>query len=161
MNENPPGDGLVSADIFLSPAARQHLGQTRPWARFLSILFFIGSGFAMLMGSAFIILGAARRFLPAGEGNLEAIAGTVGSVAIGLLYIALGFINIPLGVFLSRYASSIRFLEANPSSQALEDALKQQKFFWRYTGVLAIIGLILGVIAVMLGVIFSVLLMQR
>ncbi len=114
------------------------------------------------MGSAFIMLGAARRFLPpAGEGNLEAIAGTVGSVAIGLLYIALGFINIPLGVFLSRYASSIRFLEANPSSQALEDALKHQKFFWRYTGVLAIIGLISGMIAVMLGMIFSVLLMQR
>jgi hypothetical protein len=143
--------GASLPGIALTSEAQQYLNQTRPWARFVSIMMFIGSGFAALLGLGMIVLGAVGGFTPSGRtGSAMPFGSTIGLIPIGLFYLAMAvvFYLIP-GVFLAQYAGAIRSLETNPSAEALETILKSQKTFWKYVGILIIVGLILTVLTVM------------
>jgi ABC-type glycerol-3-phosphate transport system permease component len=147
MNDNPmnatpdpaaSSDGFSAQGIPLTSVAQQYLNQTRPWARFISIMIFIGAAFMVLAGLAMVMAGLIARE------TFQSLPG--GGPILGLFYFALAVLYIAPGVFLSRYASAIKLLKSNRSAEVLEDALKQQKSFWRYMGILTVIGLILGVL---------------
>jgi hypothetical protein len=65
------------------------------------------------------------------------------------------------GIFLFRYASAIKALKSDPSSPALEDALRYQKTFWRYLGILTIIMLCIFMLAMMAIIFFAVIMSLR
>lgn len=65
-----------------------------------------------------------------------------GTLAAALVYIAAAILYLAPAVFLSRYASAIKRMRSDPSSQLLEGAIKYQKSFWRYTGVISAIFLV-------------------
>ena len=149
MDENPLEPEITSRmdledirpeEVLLTADGQKFLNQTRPWARFLSIMVFIGA--------AFTLLGALTVMLVTMTGSLfNAEIGTFGlapgeGLIIGLLYLVMAVLYLPPGIFLSRYASAIKALESIPTSQALERALKYQKSFWRYVGVITVISLI-------------------
>jgi len=168
MNENPdampvsePGSADVPpTEVHLTSNAQRYLDQTRPWARFLSIMTFLMAAFMTLAGIAMILMGIGPRFIPAGQGRFGSL-GSVEGATSGLFYIMLAILYLAPGVFLSRYASAIRVLEVTRSPQALEDALRSQKSFWRYIGILTIIGLILTAAVIVVGLILLVLFTRR
>ena len=151
------GTNTAKPETCLTPAARQYLNQTRPWARFMSVLAFVAAGFIALMGLVLILTGFAGGFLAPGTGKLGALGSAVRGIPLGLFYLVSAVLYIPPGLFLGRYASSIASLEANPSSEGLENALKQQKSFWRYAGILTLVGIILTVVAIALMLLFTIL----
>jgi hypothetical protein len=167
MNENPDAvpqsesvDMGVAADIRLTSTAEKFLVQTGPWARFMSVMTFISAGFIVIMGMVISILGVGLRTIPLGQGRLGAM-GFVPNVVLGLIYILLGILYIAPGVFLWQFASAIRFLKTSRSQQALEDALRNQKSFWRYVGILAIIGLAVGALIFVSAIIAAIFVMRR
>jgi hypothetical protein len=168
MNENPeafPGTGsgnagFVPADIPLSSTAQQFLNQTKPWVRFMSVMIFISSAFMALAGIALIMLGIGTSALYGTRGPFGSLA-RGGNIAAGFFYIILAILYMAPGVFLSRFASAIKLLQTSRSAQALEDALRYQKSFWRYVGILTIIGMVLMVVGVMLLVVVAVFNMNR
>jgi len=127
--------------------------KTRPWVLFLSILGYIGAGLTFIC--ALIVPIAAFA-----QGKAESIAAGVG---LFIVYSVSGvFCYLIPSVLLGRYASRIRnFLAAANDMASLEAAIGAQKSFWRYVGILALIGLCIGVICLVVALIGVVLLTAR
>ena len=136
----------------LSDLAQHYLDQTRPWVRFLSIMAFIGTAL-MILASLGMMAAVLSRSL--GLGRSSPLGGAE-IVALGILYIAMACLYIAPGIFLFRYAGAIKTLKAASTSDALENALKHQKSFWRYVGILSAIALGLTVLAVVLAIVISI-----
>jgi len=150
-----PGSGEV-ATAALTPQARQYLDQTRPWVRLMSIVTFASAGLMALLAFVMLVLGMAGGLGGGRRGELGPLGSAIGGGLVSLLYLSLACVYIAPGLFLSRYASAIKRLQTNCSAAVLEDALKHQKSFWRFIGILTIIGIIVGVIVMGLAVLAGV-----
>jgi hypothetical protein len=162
MNENP--DAFVpAADIPLTSTAKQYLDQTRPWVKFMSIMIFISSAVMIVAAILMVTVGLGPRFIPQGQGRLGSIGamGFIGNLAAAFFYILLAILYVVPGVFLWRFAGAIKILEMSRSPQALEEALGNQKSFWRYVGILTIVGLIFAAALIAMSLVFLILFMRR
>ena len=155
MDENPMEPEITDRadfkaiepeDVLLTADGRKFLSQTRPWVRFLSIMLFICVAFSLLGALTVMIVTITGGIFNMGNEAFKTLPG--GGFAIGLLYLVMAVLYIPPGIFLSRYASAIRYLESTPDSQALERALKFKKSFWRYMGILTVAVLIVMAAAI-------------
>jgi len=63
-----------------------------------------------------------------------------------VLYVVLACAYIVPGLYLWRYATAIRRLNTNCSTAGLEDALEQQKSFWRFAGILTLVSIVVALI---------------
>ena len=123
----PPGvRGEVAEEVV------QALRATKPWVMFIGVMFFVAAGIAALAG--LVTLTGAH------EPEVHR--------ALGLAHL----VTVPLyvfpGLFLVRYARAIRDLLAGGGWAALELALAQQKSFWRFLGIWALI--VMGLYALVL-----------
>jgi hypothetical protein len=134
----------------ITPSMMESLKGTKPWVRFLSILGFIGTGFLVLIG-LFSLLGAG--FLGS-LGNTP--LGALPMVLIGSLYLILGFLYMIPTLYLFRYADGIQKALTRDVVGGLEYALKNQKSFWTFVGILAMIVLIIQVLALLVLIIVGV-----
>jgi len=147
--------------VILTADAQLHLIRTGPWVRFLSIMMFIGAGFLILTGVSLALVGLTGMQSPIGPVAAGALPN--GAVfLLGPIYVIMALlIYIVPGIFLFRFASAIKMLKLDPSSLSLEDALKQQKTFWRYLGILAIILLCIFVLIMVAAIFFAIILSLR
>ena len=152
----PSGVEATGGLVGLTPRAQQYLDETRPWVRFISILTFVMAGF-MLMGGlgllAFMVLGGIAARDRAGFG---ALGGAIGGGLLASVYVVMALVYLAPGTYLFRYASAIARLRATASGQALEDALKHQKSFWRFVGILMVISFVLAIVGMVVGVVVAV-----
>jgi hypothetical protein len=127
----------MSESIIVSESMLESLQATRPWVKFLAILGFIFAGF-MVVGGLFMLV--AFSFIPPTPG-LPHFFGPV----FGILYIimAIFFYVLPC-LYLLRYGSAITRIPESGQA-AMEEALRQQKTFWKYLGIFAIVVLALYV----------------
>ncbi len=144
--------GAGTAQPVFTELAQQYLDQTSPWVRFISILTFIGAAFMVLASLGMIAAGLSRGL---GLGRFSPLGGIEAAI-LGIFYIGLACLYIAPGVFLYRYASAIRTLKAGPTARVLEDALRHQKSFWRYVGILSAIALGLAALAVVLVIVIGI-----
>jgi hypothetical protein len=156
MPASQPGaetrEGMTT--VILTRQAQLFLDQTRPWVRFVSIMVFIGAALMVLAAVVMIGLTMAGAFAASSGSNPF---GAAGMVAVGFFYMMLACLYIAPGVFLSRYATAIRRLKETSASNALEDALKHQKSFWRFVGILMVIGLVITALALIIAILAGVL----
>ena len=129
-----PYAGTASAGI--SELALEMLRQTRPWVLFMGILCFIGSAFALLAGVGMLIMGAVA----------AAATKNPYTALIGFVYIPLGLVYIYPGLKLVKYGSAIGRLMETRASEALEDAMTQQKSMWKFSGISAIVMIVLYIL---------------
>lgn len=119
------------------------LKATRPWVRFLSILGFVGAGLMALISLGMAGFGVYQMT----TGNRQ--AGFL--VGMAVLYLLLAILYVFPSRYLSRYASAIAdALDAPFKSEAVERALREQKSFWKFTGIMALVMLLIyipGVVA--------------
>jgi hypothetical protein len=149
------GSGETGA-ATLTPRARQYLDQTRPWVRFMSIMTFVCAGLMVVLALVMLVVGMVGGLAGGDHGGLGRLGGAIGGGLVALLYLSLACVYIAPGLYLSRYAGAIRLLQTNCSAAVLEDALKHQKSFWRFIGILTIIGIVVGVIVMGLAVVAGV-----
>jgi hypothetical protein len=150
-----PGSGEAGA-ATLTPQARHYLDQTRPWVRLMSIVTFASAGLMALLALVMLVVGLAGGLAGGDRGGFGPLGGAIGGGLVALLYLSLACVYIAPGLFLSRYASAIKRLQTDCSAAVLEDAIKQQKSFWRFVGIVTIIAIIIGVIAIGLAVLAGV-----
>lgn len=128
----------MSEQIVVSESMLESLQATRPWVKFLAILGFVFAGFAGIAG---LFMAVAFSFVPAKAG-LPHFFGPV----FGILYIAMAiFFYVLPCLYLLRYGSAITRIPTDGQA-AMEEALKQQKTFWKYLGIFAIVVLVLYVL---------------
>ena len=138
----------MAQQIVVSEDMLEALQATRPWVKFLAILGFVVMAFVILAG-LFMFVG----FSVAPEtSKLPPFIGPV----LGIVYIvmAIFFYLIPC-LYLLRYANAIMRIPASGQA-AMEDALRQQKSFWKYLGIFAIIAIAVYVLCIVGGIAFAI-----
>ena len=140
----------------LTPLAQQYLDQTRPWVRFMSVMIFVGAGLMVLVGISMLLVVVLGGFRAMGDGGPGPLGSAAGFGVMALVYVLLAFVYVAPGAYLARYASAIKRLKANSTAGGLEDALKHQKSFWRFVGILTAISLVVAVVAVGLAIVVGV-----
>ncbi|MBN1798125.1 MAG: hypothetical protein JW822_06095 [Spirochaetales bacterium] len=138
-----------------TPLMLEHLKNTRPWVLFLAIVFIVGCAFMVLAGLGMLAGGAMVGANNPAYRELQS-RGMPIFIISGLLYIIFAGVYIPIIVFLFRYANSIKGLLTTGLTASIEEALGHQKSFWKYVGILTIVGLAFLVLAIVVGIIISI-----
>jgi hypothetical protein len=123
--------------------AKKYLKTTSSWTTFMAILSFIGIGFMVLCG---IIVLAAGSFL--NGANYDAVPFSGFYSFFGLFYIVLAAIMFFPALFLLRFSQKTTKALASQDTLVMEDAFKNMKAYWKFTGILAIIMIALCIIMV-------------
>ena len=129
-----------------------YLKATAPWLRFIGILGFVGTGLTVLWGIASVAI-----FPIWGEawGELSQISAALGGAALLLFFGAAALIIIP-SLFLYRAGEKIRNYIRTGMDQDLELALKNNKSFWKFYGIVCIVYLaflpLMIIVAIVAGV---------
>jgi hypothetical protein len=114
---------------------------TKGWVLFIGVLLFVGAAFMVLASIAMIAGGA---FMGAAMGAPQGA-----TVALSGIYVVSAVIYIFLGLYLTRYSSAIGRLLTGGQAADLEDALQQQRKFWKLSGVLAVLFIVVFVIGML------------
>ena len=137
----------MADQIVVSESALGYLNATRPWVKFLAIVGFVFIGLMVIVG---LIMTFAFSALPAQPGT-PALFGPI----FGVLYILMAFLYVMPCLFMYRYAKAIAAIPGTGQG-ALEEALKNQKSFWKFMGILMIVVLCLYALFIVLGVLLAV-----
>jgi hypothetical protein len=144
----PPQGALVpgaTAAGQVSAGTVQALRETRPWVLFLAILASIGTGL-MLLAGLMAILGGAMAGASAGVGGAP-----MGIFAImGLFYLLFAVLYLYPIIKLYKYSGAISRLSRTGAVRDLEDALRQQKGFWKFLGIVTLVVIALYIVAIVL-----------
>ena len=148
----------------LTETMLKHLNDASPWLRFMGIMGFIGSGF-MLLGGLFCLLfmPLAINLFDAASNNFPYFFGSFVPVMIiyALYFIGAGVVLFFPALFTYRFGAKIRsYLQTNSEGE-LELALKNNKFLWKFQGILTIIGLAAIPVIIVIGIIVAVALAIR
>ena len=132
MNEDAQAGGVKVTDSMIDS-----LRSTKPWTKLLSILGFVGTGFMVLFGVGFTFFTNALSHQTSGF-----------SALVELIYIVFAVLYFVPAFYLYKYSSSLgNFLKRNGPVD-LESALSHQKSFWKFTGIVVLIGMVLGVLGI-------------
>ncbi len=140
----PPGQPLEGA--YVTTTMVMLLLQTRPWVRFLSIMGFIGVGMIGLLG----IVGGIAALI---GGSLFDIG--LPAFLITVVYLALAALYFVPVLLLHRYAGALKRLSSESTTQTMEKALRHQKSFWKFVGILSVVSLGLMVLSVIVGIVVA------
>ena len=128
-----PGQGVV----MVSERGLELLRQTRPWARFISIMMLIGGALYAVFG----VIGLVGTLAASSRGTSFLAGQMIGAALVAIVYIA-------LGTYLGKFATKIGQVVNARRSEDLDAALDAQRSFWRLSGILMAIGL--GIVVVVL-----------
>jgi hypothetical protein len=135
----PPVDSrnATASSPALPAAILTYLKLTQPWVRFISIMGFLATGFLFVLGLALIL----------GAGILSSLSHSAFGGApvglIGLLYSAMACLNFFPALYLYRFASGIQRALRGEDIHGVEEALRNQKSFWRFVGILLLLVLVM------------------
>lgn len=128
-------NGDVQAGVKVTDSMIDSLRATKPWTKFLAILGFIGVIFMLLSAAFFMFIG-----------NTFPQQKTGPPAFMGFFYILFSVLYLMPALYLYKYSASIgNFLKSNGALE-LESALSYQKSFWKFVGIVALIGVVLGVL---------------
>lgn len=127
---SPPTGGDAVGQV--TPMMLQHLRDTRPWVLFLSIVGFIGIGL-MIVGSLYMMT-TMGRMMP---------------TWMFFIYMFVGVIYLVPTMTLFRYAGAIAYVFNGGGTHALEEAIRLQRSFWRF------VGMVTAIVIAFYGLIFA------
>jgi len=136
------------------------LGRTKPWVRFLAVLGFIGAGF-MILGGVFMLLGGGIMAAAAASGHsssssMGAMPFAGFQVVMAVFYLAFGFLYLFPALKLWKYGTWIGQMLLSRSVADLEEALNQQRSFWKFVGIMALIMMAMYALIIVVVVIAAV-----
>lgn len=126
-----------AGEVKVTGSMMDSLRLTKPWTKLLAILGFVGTGFMVLLGAGFMIF--ASVFSQQKNGP---------PAFVGFFYILFAVLYFVPALYLFKYSSSIGSFLKSKSAGDLESALAHQKSFWKFTGIAALIGMVLGILAI-------------
>ena len=135
------------ASVPNETAIAEKLRATQPWIRLIGILMLIGTVIIILCA---VTVGAIGLFqLATGEDTRR----EGGMFVVGaFLYILLSLLYLYPALLLLRAARQIRTLAETGDRNCIVEALEAQRRFWKYTGICAIVFMVLYAIAIVLAI---------
>lgn len=132
----------------ISVGILEQLRGTGPWVRFMSILFFVAAVF-MVLGT----LGIGVAGMMSGG---EEVGGLAMALGIGVSYILFAALYLALGVYLFKYASAIKRCVASAKTDDVEQAISQQRTFWKLAGIMALVMVVLMILFLVAAVVIGI-----
>ena len=123
-------------------AGKSHLAEAARWAKFLSIMGFIGCGLVVLIGVFFgSIFGAMTTGLERNSpyGNMPNTAPF--GAAMAFIYIIIALVYFFPCLFLFRFATKMKTALASNDQETLNISFQNLKATFRFIGILTLIGL--------------------
>jgi hypothetical protein len=143
---------LVSQGSF-SSAMIAHLKAASPWMKFMGITSFIGSGMLIIVGILIFLFPIFGEELDLTETFLSGIINS----AFGFFYLAYGVVSIFPAKFLYSFASKIKLFIKTKNESDMESALRNNKSFWKFYGIMAIVVLaffpIIFIVSIVIGIV--------
>ncbi len=140
----PPQSDLADHNFKLGAVTEEMVSAlrgTKGWVLMVGILMFIGAAF-MVIGAIGMILGGAMM----GESAKGMPQGMF--AGMGVVYLLMALLYIFPATYLVKYSSAIGRLVSDGRAADMEAALNQQRKFWKFVGVLALIGIVLMVLGI-------------
>ncbi len=153
------GSATSSAAEAVSPSTIAELAGTKPWVRFMSVIFWLGGLFLVLMCCFYALLAASGALNkpeftsnPAIAGNpfLSQSPAVLTGILIGTsVYLGVfAFLTIYPALKLWKYANCIARLMASRSIADLDAALTEQRRYWKFHGIMTLIGICMALIGI-------------
>lgn len=137
----------------ITPLMAQHLLASRPWVLFLSIMGFILCGLMALEGLGMMVGGGlAGRLLPPGFPHPPPGL-PLPMAAVGLIYLVLAGLCVVPAWLLFNYAAAIKRYRYSASSRNMAAALKSQKSFWKFVGIMTIVVMAMYLVIFLVGMV--------
>lgn len=114
------------------------LRATRPWVKFIATVWSVGLVIMAIFGLA-MITGIYDGFSSPGMPKSFA-------KVFGVFYVVMALVYVMPVLYLYRYAQAIVGLRSSVEMTRFEEALKQQKSFWKYFGIYIIVVIVLYVL---------------
>lgn len=155
------GSATNSVAEAVSPSTIAQLAGTKPWVRFMSVIFWLGGLFLVLGSCLYALLAVSGTFSSPEFTSNPAIAGNpmfsknpaffTGMLIATSVYLGVfAFLTIYPALKLWKYANSIAKLMASRSIADLDAALTEQRRYWKFHGIMTLIGIcmvLIGIIA--------------
>lgn len=142
-----------TATLFISKTSENFLIETSKWTRFLAILGFIFSGIIIVIS---LSAGSLLSLIP--DTEMDKVPSYFGFM-FSIIYSALGILYFFPPYYLFNFSKKLKLALTLKNTESLEQAFGNQKSFFKFFGVLAIIGLcfygfaaIIALIALMIAV---------
>lgn len=138
--------------LNIDEVAKSHLSDAAKWGKFLAIIGFIGCGIMVLFG----IITATSGTSLTRVNNIyerEGYSGLGGAIAVELIVAALLYFFPCL--FLLRFSNKIKTALVSNDQHQMTISFQNLKAYFRYIGVLTIIGLAIFLLAFLVGVLFT------
>jgi hypothetical protein len=126
----------------------RYLKEASPWLRFVGIVSFIGGGMLCLLG---IGLSAAAA---AGSGVPNSFSSVLGGFS-GVVYLVSGGVVFFPAKFMYSFGSRIRQYAGSGAAADLEQALRNNRSLWKFSGIVCIVYLAFIPLAIIVGVIIA------
>lgn len=139
------GSAVPESNHNYLPILREELGATKPWATFLGVLAWLGTGLCVLAMAIMPIVGMMKP-----NSMVEVIAPIFFYFIAALIYGA-------FALYVSRYGSWIGRFREDSSPESLRAALQAQRKYWRLFGIVMIVWMILAGIGVAMSIAFALL----
>jgi hypothetical protein len=153
-----PETPLVSQTIF-SGTVLTYIKGASPWLRFIGIVGYIGCGLMVFGGIIFIALiptmNSLWRTIPE-LGSFSAVMGTAFSGSMGIYFFICAVVGFFPSRFIYNFGNKIRSYLRSGSNEDLEDAFKNNKSLWKFTGIVVIISLAFIPIMTIVGIVIAV-----
>jgi hypothetical protein len=138
-------------ELQIDQPSQNYLTESARWARFLSIMGFIGCGLMVLGG---LLFGSLFSYMMKNaEPETTAVAGGM----ISSLYAASAIMGAVLiffpSLYLFRFSSKMRIATNNNDQSALTDSVKNLKSFFKFYGIVTIVVLSIYALAIVAAVI--------
>lgn len=150
---NPYGAGGGSADS-ISPSTISVLAGTKPWVRFLSVMFWIGVVLMLLIAAGMGVMGAIGGPIEEAVSKSGAFGGAP-MIVIAILYGVMALLYVYPAVKLWAYGTRIGSLCTSMSVADLDAALNEQRRFWKYVGILMIVMMCAYVVMIIGAIAFA------
>lgn len=140
----------------IGPRGISAMRRTRPWALLISIIVLIGV--AINLVDLFVrVLAPMPIVAPDVPQKMVSVIITT-SIVFGIAGIVVGSLG---AWFALQYGRRIKVCLDTMSSQTLEDALRAQRHFWTFQGVMMIVGIVVAISAFVGMVVMGVVMMQH
>lgn len=128
---------MEEQELKLSEEAKMTLRESTKWMKFMGIISYICASFMALGGITVVCLAIQRPQI----------------ILTGIIYIISSIIYFVIASYLTRAARNGKMAILSNNNQALTDFFSSNKSFWKFLGILTIIGLSIAAISIIIAII--------
>ncbi len=141
---------MQSGEVQVTAGMMDSMRSIKPWTKFLAVLGFVFVGLMVLLGAGFMLFAS---MFPHQKNMFPSF--------MGFLYILFSILYFVPAFYLYKYSSAIAdFLRSNGAGD-LESALSYQKSFWKFVGILTLIGILLAILAIAAAIIIPIMVRMK